>query len=146
MKKAFAYISIAMMVSLLVVGCGHRSGNNPLGVIGGGEDGYGSLGSVGGGSFNGGGGQHDASLVGTWRWEGTDNNYELLTFTSNGTFVANYYVGGELFLTVNGTYSTSGNTLTFFIEGESGEATYSIVGNTLTITEDGDTTVYTRVS
>ena len=69
----------------------------------------------------------DASLVG--KWAETDSMYS--EYTSDGKYA--YYLSGEVF--IEGTYSVSGDTITFnyTTDGSTDTATYSINGDTLTL-------------
>lgn len=101
-------------------------------------------------------GSDSASLVGSWSAHESDSSAgmvfvfdEIITLSSNGNFSATIhyeYSGIEEDTTITGTWSVSSSTLTTIIAGETSSVSFTINGNTLTIAENGDETVYTRVT
>ena len=93
---------------------------------------------------------NSSDLVGIWETtdvqEGIDYNITA-TFNVNnsGNFTSVSTFDGFTKTEIDDfTWSTSGNKLTLFIEGESWVPTYSITGNQLTITDQGDTIIFTK--
>ncbi len=133
-------------IFLMLAGCGHLDGNNPVGVTGGAANGYGGSGTGSGGSGGGGG---ETSLYGTW-----EGNYDTLgvlvttvvTINSSGTYTVSAYYNGSLISTEYGTFTVTGNVLHLNPQGDSPyTATFILNGNTLTLTfEGGDTIVLHR--
>jgi hypothetical protein len=131
-----------LIISVAFLACGHLVDNTPLGVTAGGENGYGSLGgSIGSG---GGGGGVDNALLGTWRYDITAHDYEILIVNANHTFEIQVYQSDTLIYTYSGTYSASNGILTITYGSESETWSYSISGNTLTVVTPDGTMVFHR--
>lgn len=135
-------VSLLAVLMLIFAGCGHLSGNNPVGTTGGSSSGYGSIGPVAGGD---GGGQNDPDLFGSWRNNTSETDYEILTFNSDGTYANEFYSGGQLVFSFSGDWETSGSELTRYVNGMPGISTFNVSGDTLTIIEGSDTYIYHRV-
>ncbi len=109
------YFSIVFLLAILILStCAQRGGNNPVGVTGGSEGGYGHSRDYyrESSSF-----QNDDNLYGVW-----SDNGETVTFNTNGTFE----IKSEK-KTSAGTYNTLKNTLTLnFEEGFSITYSYSL--------------------
>ena len=144
MKQTTAFLSLALILALVFAGCGHLSGNHPLGVTGGGENGYGSPGGSTGGGFDDGGGL-DGGLFGGWQHDIDQNEFEMMYFHPDGSFEWYYFVDFSMVDSDEGTYQTSGNTIIF--SGGFGTVQYSISGdgNTATIHDGSETTVWNRI-
>jgi hypothetical protein len=144
MKKIILFFPILLLLALFLTNCGQLAGENPVGVTGGNDNGYGSTGSglwPGGGGGGGGG-----SIVGRWRADYPDGSYEILNFSSNGDFqVLDYDRNGILLFSFSGTYSVSGNQLTLMTSAGNVTITFSISGNTLTIFFDTGPVAYRRI-
>ena len=142
MKVTFTILSRLVLVILIFSGCANWGGNNPVGITGGSDQGYGEakdldLPSVGSGS--------EASLIGSWRHEYSSGEYEIITFNQNGKFSMSYYDDGFLQFSFSGNYSTSGTSITLFVEGQPLSGNYSIQGDELTLYLPGDSQTYYRI-
>lgn len=92
------------------------------------------------------------AIVGIWEGQNSEDEFEIFdvttTFNENGTGVSSVSLGFEEeaeFLSIDFTWSTSGNQLTVVMNGESETVTYTISGNKLSYTdEDGVLIVLTR--
>ena len=62
----------------------------------------------------------------------TETDCTTLTFKGDGTFSLSAKESG-IEISLSGTYSTIGSTITFTFQGESGSASFSISGTTLTL-------------
>lgn len=90
---------------------------------------------------NGGDGNIDNNIVGTWRLTFADG-YHQFTFTVDGRVYEELQEGGTNY-TDSGTFTTlNGILFTDWGDGDTEEDTYSISGDTLTIGGD----VYTRIA
>jgi hypothetical protein len=131
MKYAFTLL----LMALLIIGCGHRIGNDPEGVTGGGSDGYGS-----GTSFFAG---YDINcILGSWQQNLTNGDINTVIFSGDGTVKVNFQAGNSS----TGTYFISGNRLDINVSGwEAGSEIMTINGNTLTLTKESGTTVLHKI-
>ncbi len=121
----------------LLIGCAQWGGDNPLGITGGSEEGYGQNGDLNlpqpaDGNII------DPELIGMWvtagQWVQTTYTF---AFNASGTFTIVIH-STKFTQVMEGTYSVSGNTLTFNIYGgETLVYTYSVNNNHLTL-DDGD--------
>ena len=144
MKRTTTLIEGLFILSLVLFSCGHLDGNNPLGVTGGGANGYGSLGSsIGGGT----GGQIDQNLFGTWQHVISSTEYEMIAISS-GTFQYAHWTDGSIDNSFGGTWYVSGNFLFISFDGETQSGPYSISGggDTLTFTFNGESNTWHKVS
>lgn len=124
MKKFIIFFSTALVISIIFTGCGNWGGNNPVGVTGGSGQGYGENSDLLG---------TKSLLVGSWRHD-YYNDYEIITFSSNGAWESKYYDDGYLEYHFTGTYSVSGNELTISVGGMSFITyTFSVNGDELTL-------------
>jgi hypothetical protein len=142
MKKIFYASTGILLTVLLLVGCARWGGNNPVGVTGGSEEGYGEFKDLGIISSSG----SSAQLVGTWRHDYGGGDYEILEIQSNGRFQISVYDNNNLELEYSGNYTVSGNTITLWIEGQPVTVNYSLDGDFLTLFFEGEQTTYYRVS
>jgi len=138
MIKSAWYFIISALFIFLLIGCARWGGDNPLGITGGSDQGYGQNNDLN---------LSDTSavktidplLLDTWyRY-----NYYMIgaiTFNANGTFNA----AGDIIIShnqyINGTYFTSGYTITFNLNRVSHTGTYFIneIEHQLTINIDGE--------
>ena len=133
---------LILAVILILLGCAQRGGHNPIGVTGGSDDGYGKskdLNQTSSSSYE------YATLIGSWRYDESMTEYSLWIFYTNGDFTMKFYEDGSLEFTIEGTYSTSNNTLTIYLDGEPYYFTYSIYGNQFILSGDGESIVLKRV-
>lgn len=146
MKQFKILIALAFLSSVLSIQCSKLGGTDPVGVTGGSDSGYGIFNDIwrtGSGSGNGSG--VNPNLVGSWRHEYAGDDYETITFYSNGSFQISYFQEG-FSGTIDGTYSVSGNQITLYIEGETIIITYSLSGDELTLFLQGEgSVVYYRI-
>jgi hypothetical protein len=141
MRKAFIYISIAFAISMIAAGCGFLAGNDPLGITGGGENGYGSLTPWWGHSH------YYESLSGNWRHNQGDGGYEMLSFDQDGMVrVRIYNSSGNLQFSQEGNCSISGEEIHFDIAGWNPlPGTFSVDKTSLKLTRGTETTVYQKM-
>ncbi|APF19657.1 hypothetical protein Calab_0120 [Caldithrix abyssi DSM 13497] len=137
------YLIILAAVSLLIFACGQSGLNNPVGVLGGSNEGYGN--KI---DFSGNDGEFDLpadgnELIGTWRsYQADMGGYIYLTFYSDGKyeFEVEVYESRQIF--DRGSYEVNGNTITFYSDsGPVNHSEYYIEGNNLYL--DGEK--FTRV-
>ena len=141
MKRYISYFITCLSFTIMIVGCAQWGGDNPIGITGGSEEGYGQNGAL---NLHQPSDGNNPDLVGSWRYIISQSSYTIWTFSSNGNFtVTSYY--GETITTRYGSYSTSGESISITIQQQSNTGTYSIQGNHLTITLGGDSTTLTRV-
>jgi hypothetical protein len=140
MRKTIIYISIAITISLLASGCGFLAGNDPLGVTGGGENGYGSLTPWWGHS-------HYDSLLGNWRHNQGNGDYEILSFDQDGMVrVREYNSSGTMQDSHEGTCNISGDEIHFDIAGWNPlPGTFTVDKTSLQLTRGMETTVYQKI-
>lgn len=139
------YLKISTLVFLvfifcLILACGQGGNTNPVGVLGGGDTGYGKNAPT---FESEDGGGDDTSIVGSWRHDVSTDEYEILIFGADGSFVDRYYYYGTQY-EIQGTYSVSGDYLTImsstFVEATT--VRFSISNDTLTIYTDQPVTYY----
>ena len=142
MKNILFILSTILIASVLIFGCGHRATTNPVGVLGGGDDGYGSFGS----SYSGGGGgQYDQLLFGTWRTDYSETSYEILVIGA-GYYQWSDYTNSNLTDSGYGTYNTSGGMIYAMEGGTQDQYPYTVSSNSLSINWGGGFTTYYRYS
>ena len=108
--KRYLPMFATLMLAMIVVGCG-GGGNNANG----------------------------GSLVGTW----SNNNDATITITFNSD--GGYIVENNGAPALSGTWSAEGNRVTTIDDGSGPESgTYSISGNTMTYTWSGGASIWTR--
>jgi len=140
MKRLIVLISTVFLGLLIISSCGELAGNDPEGVTGGHEGGYGSFGT----GYSG----YDYDyILGNWRHVENLGDYHVLIFHSDGTLVAEFFnSSGIAQYTQTGTYFISGNRLDFNVSGwQSGSGTVTFGANTLTLTREDAATDYQRV-
>lgn len=142
MKRTISVITSISLAMFLLVSCANWGGNNPVGVTGGSEQGYGESSDL---NLPSSGSESAVKLIGTWRHDYGGGNYEILEFKSNGRFEIAAYENNNLEFSYSGNYTVSGNTITLYIEGQPVTATYSISGDRLTLFLGGNPTTYYRV-
>jgi hypothetical protein len=122
---------IPFIFLFLLIGCAQWGGDNPLGITGGSNNGYGKNNDL---NLPDGSGQIDPDLVGVWSMY--DYPYLLVyTFNADGSFKIEEYYYDSLDDSYEGTWSASGNILTLSSNEGSAIMTYEINGNQLTLTE-----------
>ena len=141
MNRITILLASLFVLSLLLFGCGHLDGNNPLGVTGGGADGYGSAGTTVGGG--GGGSQVDQMLFGTWRTDYSANDFEILVIGS-GYYQWYDYSGSNLDDSGIGTWYSNGGIIYATEGGNQDEYPYTVSANSLSINWGGGPTTYYR--
>ncbi|HBZ00880.1 MAG TPA: hypothetical protein DEO84_06105, partial [candidate division Zixibacteria bacterium] len=120
MKYAFTILVMALFLS----GCGQMIGNDPEGITGGHEGGYGSY----GGSYF---GDYDYYLFGNWQQNLTNGDINTVIFSADGTVKVNFQAGNS----ATGTFFVSGNRLDINVPGwKTGSEIITIDGDTLTLT------------
>jgi hypothetical protein len=131
MKRYIFKSIIPALFVLMMAGCAQWGGDNPLGITGGSEVGYGQSSDLNlPYSSNPG---IDPDLIGTWRYDLYQGRYELLIFEESGDFAAESYSENQMYYRTTGTYSVSGNTLNLTYMGATYPWIYSISQNRLTI-------------
>lgn len=121
MNRSINFSIVSLLVIFILSGCAQRGGDNPLGVTGGSDDGYGKSRDLHrqSSSF-----QNNDNLYGVW-----SDNGETVTFNTNGTFE----IKSDKKTSV-GTYNTLKNTLTLnFEEGFSTTYEYSLTEDRLVL-------------
>ena len=131
------YLIIIIIFSGLLAGCGMSDANNPIGVLGGGNGGYGE----GGGNST-----TQNSIIGKWRSDMESNMYMIFEFKNNNVFIYSVYQNGVLEMQDTGTYSISGSYLTLNIMSSSYVYSFSIDGDMLYIYSEIQNIVFYRVS
>ena len=142
MKKFIWSMTILSIAMLCMFGCANWGGNNPVGVTGGSERGYGQASDLGLSSPS---SSSSSNLVGSWRADYGGGDYETITFTANGKFTIAVYDKNDLEFSYSGNYSTSGNTITLYIEGQPYSGTFSVNGDVLILTIFDDSQTYYRL-
>jgi hypothetical protein len=139
MKKYLSYLIVSLLAGL-IVGCAQWGGDNPLGITGGGKEGYGQNNDLNLPEIT---GKIDPALVGVWR---TDESYSGLELTLNadGSFTAEIYIEGELDEILEGTWGVSGENLLLTVEGDTIFCPFTYYGNSMTISYQGDTIILYR--
>ncbi|TFH01293.1 MAG: hypothetical protein E4H13_05285 [Calditrichales bacterium] len=142
MKNKISVITFIALAMLLIIGCANWGGDNPMGITGGSEQGYGKSNDLDLPAPESGPAEN---LVGTWRHNFAPGEYEIIEFKSNGKFTIDYYENYRRQYEISGNFTTSGKTLTFWIEGQPSEATYTLINDRLSLTLQGETTIFDRV-
>jgi hypothetical protein len=115
-------------------------GNSPFGVTGGGDGGYGSLGS----GFSDSDGP-DARPLGNWGRDISSTDREVIVFGSGGDFEWQHYQNNSLVFSESGAFSVSGSRITISHGGEPSSGTFNLSGDTLTLILDGETLIWTKM-
>jgi hypothetical protein len=124
------YALILLMAAVLFAGCGRLLGNDPEGVTGGHEGGYGAYGSSLYGDYD-----YDY-LFGNWQQNLVNGDHNIVTFSADWT-VKVVFQNGTI---AKGTYFASGNSLSINVPGwESGSETVAANGDIMSLTRDGST-------
>lgn len=142
MKRVIYIIAVFVMLSIILESCSQWGGNNPVGVLGGGETGYGEYDNIAG---IGGESENFPSIVGSWRHNFSSGEYTIIKFFSNGRWESHVYEEGILNTVYIGSFSISGNKLTIIASGESFTITYSINDDKLTLVFPDGSIVYFRI-
>ena len=139
------YTLSVVLILLFIIGCANWGGNNPLGVTGGSESGYGKNQDLNLPAPQMGG---DQNIVGSWRNNtgvGAEN-YEIITFKSNGEFEIRIYEDGIFQFGFGGDYTVSGNQITLYYEEVPAVVlTFQLINDQLTLFYDGESETYYRV-
>ncbi|MHB2153139.1 hypothetical protein ACX8XN_01930 [Calditrichota bacterium GD2] len=137
------YLIILAALSLLIFACGQSGLNNPVGVLGGSNEGYEN--TI---DFSGNGGAYDLpgesdELIGTWKsYQADMGGYIYLTFSSDGKYELEVEILESRQTVDRGSYEVNGNIITFYSEfGPVNQSEYYIEGNNLYL--DGEK--FTRV-
>jgi hypothetical protein len=133
------YIIILLLGFALLAGCGHLVGNNPEGVTGGHENGYGS-----GWGASSSGYYPDAALFGIWNRNDASDILETISFLQDGQYSYQRYENGSLASSGNGAFSVNGSSITIILDGAQRDGSFSINGDVLNLTIDGVTEVWTK--
>ncbi len=131
MKRFIYNFILSSLFILIITGCAQWGGDNPLGITGGSEEGYGQNNDLylpDPSAEN----TLDPELLGRWINNISEAEYEIWTFNSDGTMRTVYYQDSYNF-TINGTYYTSAGSITINSSNEIMTGSYSISGNRLTI-------------
>jgi hypothetical protein len=141
MKKLLLYLIESFILAIILIACAQWGGDNPLGITGGGEEGYGKNNNI---NLPDTSTQRtiDPKLQGNWSTH-DGYGYIAITFYANGDFTISYH-SLPPFNQVEGTYFTSGNTITLTIDGKSTSSTYSIISDQLLITINGERMLFHR--
>jgi hypothetical protein len=142
MKQLTALLSAALILAFVFVGCGHLSGNDPLGVTGGGSNGYGSAGGSTGGDYGGG---FDNRLLGGWQSETFGGDYYIIRFFSSGGFQLQYYSDGVPGSSYEGSFYTYDGHLVLAYGDELEDYEYSISGDMAQLNYQGFTIIWHRI-
>lgn len=142
-KRAFLGALILICFAILV-GCGERTGINPLGVTGGGGNGYGSAGGSDGGSVS-----VSDRLIGTWRDNLDSRYYTQFRFSENGACEI-LHVGIDDSFHYFGHYTiryyNPGMSLSIFVNGDDiFFAHFHFEGDVLVFEGEGGNFIYHRV-
>ena len=129
---------IILILTGFLAGCGMMDFNNPVGVLGGGANGYGAGG--------GGGSSTQYSIVGKWRRDVGSEYYVIYEFKSDNTFIASIYIEGVQQASTTGTYEISGSLLIIHANSYTYTYTYTVSGNNLTLIMEGEVMEFYRVS
>jgi hypothetical protein len=140
MKNAIHLLTAIALVAF-IAGCGALIGEDPEGVTGGHEGGYGSLGTGYDGYYG-----PDIMLVGSWE-RGTigSTQYETMQFNADGKYVHQICQNGTMTDASNGQFSISGDKISIASDGAAQSGSFSVNGATLTITLDGQSSVWTKM-
>ncbi len=131
------YALFLVLAVSLVLGCGHLAGNDPVGVTGGQQNGYGGFGIP---FFPGG----TIDILGAWHQNGSQGDYNIVTFSGDGT-VSVVTHSGTTQTTHNGTYFVSGSRLDINVSGwQSGSGIVTINGTSMNIAFDSGSVVLQR--
>jgi hypothetical protein len=129
--KKFIWSMVSLSLAMLFMfGCANWGGNNPVGVTGGSDQGYGKASDLGLPSA---GSSSSSNLIGSWRSDYGGGDYETITFTDNGKFNLAVFENNDLDFSYSGNYTTSGNSITLYIEGNPYSGTFSVQGDVLTL-------------
>ncbi len=142
MIKTISVITSISLAMFLLVSCANWGGNNPVGVTGGSEQGYGQSGDL---NLPSSGSESAVKLIGTWRYDYGGSNYEILEFKSNGKYEVEFYDNNDYEFGYSGNYTVSGNKITLWVEGKTMMVTYSLSGDQLTLFWEGNPITYYRV-
>lgn len=139
MRRSILLISAFFAGLLLISGCGHLAGNDPEGVTGGHIGGYGSFGT----DLN----EGYPELLGDWRHNQDQGDYEVLSFHTNGEAQIEFFnASGVSQAVYGGMYAVSGNRIDMSVNGwVSGSFAMSIDAGTLTLVKDNQSTAYIRI-
>ena len=139
MKRYISFLIVSLL-AILICSCAQWGGDTPLGITGGGSEGYGKNNDLNLPDISGG---VDPELVGSWSTPEA-YYYAVFTFNADGTFSIAEYYGGDLDEITEGTWSVSGSNITLTVDGYSEVIPYSINGDILTVDYHGDTVVLHR--
>jgi hypothetical protein len=131
MKPIIFTLFLFFLSIIMIDGCAQWGGDNPLGITGGSNNGYGKNNDL---NLPDGSDQIDPDLVGVWSMY--DYPYLLVyTFNADGSCKIEEYYYDSLDDSYEGTWSVSGNILTLSSNEGSEIMIYEINGNQLTLTE-----------
>jgi len=139
MRRSIILVTVFFAGMLLISGCGHLEGNDPEGVTGGHDGGYGSFGTNLDGGYQ--------ELYGDWRHNQESGDYEILTFHSNGEAQIEFFNAAAVSQSVHsGSYAISGSRIDISVNGwVSGSFAMSLNASTLTLAQNDQSISYTRV-
>jgi hypothetical protein len=139
MKRFILYLTILAVLPIMFMGCGTNCGDAPEANTGGGV-GYGVIDPAN--SF----GVGSGDLIGTWRYNFSGVEYELIELGSSGNIVIFDYYNGNIEDSWYGTYTYTVTTLYVALQGESPETySYELNGDYLTLYFNGNPREYFRV-
>jgi len=141
MKRLIVLISAVFLGLLIISSCGELAGNDPEGVTGGHEGGYGSFGM-------GYSGEGYEFILGNWQHTENQGDYYILSFNSDGTLNTEFFdASGSSLYSQTGTFNISGNRIDLNVEGwQTGSGTFAVEGNTMTLTKDDTSTDFQRIN
>jgi len=137
MKKYIAHFIVSLLFTFMLGGCAQWGGDNPVGITGGSDEGYGQSGNL---NLP----QNGSDLVGSWRYDISESRYQIWTFSVNGNLTVIYYNNDQI-NTQHGTYTTSDNNISLFVGQQTLNGTFSIQGNHLTLYFGQDSLTLTKV-
>ena len=142
MVRTISVITSISLAIFFLVSCANWGGNNPVGVTGGSEQGYGESSDP---NLPSSGSESPEKLIGTWRHDYGGGDYEILEFKSNGKYEVEFYENNDYEFGYSGNYTVSGKTITLWIENQPFTLTYSLSGDQLRLSQGGETAIYYRV-
>jgi hypothetical protein len=142
MKHFPFYFIISILLSFMITGCARWGGDNPVGITGGSEQGYGQNNNLNlpDTSIQ---KTIDPELQGSWIYLNSDS-WIAITFYANGAFNIREISDATIHEEIYVTYFISGNTITLIINGKSETNAYSIIADQLLITIDGKKMLFDR--
>jgi hypothetical protein len=139
----FSCFIVSLLFVFMITGCAQWGGDNPLGLTGGSNEGYGQNNDLNLPDSSS-GNAIDPELVGLWSTSG-EWIMVMFSFTAEGVFTRDTYYGGTLRDSMEGIYSVSENILTLRSDDITITYVYSITGNYLTLNDGKQELVLIRL-